>query len=60
MPIWRAISWIEMFSSWPSSFLVDGVNWGSLSRPEMTIPSGSLVPARVPCFLYSDHPEPAR
>lgn len=47
-----------MFSSWPSSALVEGVNTGSGSLADFASPAGSLVPCIVPVALYSFHADP--
>ena len=49
---------MSMFSSWPVSALVVGVNSGSGNSWDSCSPAGiGNVPA-VPCLLYSDHADP--
>ncbi len=48
-----------MFSSWPSSALVDGVNIGSSSLSLSWSPAGmAFCPWMVPVVLYSFQAEP--
>ena len=49
-----------MFSSWPVSAFVDGVNTGSGSGSDSRRPSGSGVPCMVPDARYSFQAEPER
>ena len=47
-----------MFTSWPSSAFVDGVNTGSERRLASRSPSGIAVPCMVPEVRYSFQAEP--
>jgi hypothetical protein len=48
----------EMFSSWPCSAFVDGVNTGSGRRSDSSSPVGSRVPCIVPSARYSFQADP--
>jgi hypothetical protein len=50
----------EMFSSCPSSALVEGVKIGSGKRSLSVNPGGNGIPQTVPFLRYSLQPEPAR
>mgnify|MGYP007132076430 CR=1 FL=1 len=49
-----------MFSSWPVSALVAGLNTGGSSRSLWRRPAGSGSPASVPVAAYSFQAEPER
>jgi len=50
----------EIFSSWPTSAFVVGVNIGSASLQDSSKPPGSVIPQTLLFFPYSFHPEPER
>ena len=50
----------EMFSSCPSSALVDGVKIGSGNSADSVRPAGKGIPHTVWPIRYSFHPDPDR